>query len=264
MSSLARELREAREGKQITLQQVSELTLINVEFLEAIEENNLTFLPPAYVRAFIREYALVVGVDAKRAIRLYDAELAQKEAAKQKEAEPGRAHDPEESRLRMSLTALGKSLFAKKPAWPVTIAIAVFTVIIVVIALQDRSPEVVTQEIPFQSIVQETEERIGGTIADQEDVQPSVQTTPADSLTLFAVITDSVWIQILIDNQEPREYIFPPGRRRSWKARERFLVTLGNAGAVQFTLDDKLLGVLGDTGAVIRNIEFTRQMLNAQ
>jgi cytoskeletal protein RodZ len=264
MSSLAQELQDAREGKHITLQQISDLTLIDVEFLEAIEGNNLTFLPPAYVRAFIREYAMVVGIDSRRAMRLYDGELAQKEAAKGQGAEPGEVLTPGESRPRTSLTALAKSLFAQKPAWLVTIAIAIFTVIIVVLALQDRSPEVVTQEIPFQSIVQETQERIGGTIADQEDVQPTVQTTPADSLTLFAVITDSVWIQILIDNQEPREYLFPPDRRRSWRAREKFLVTLGNAGAVEFTLEGKLLGVMGDTGAVIRDIEFTRQMLNAQ
>ncbi len=263
MSSLAQELRKAREEKRITLQQVSDLTLINVQFLEAIEQDNLSFLPPAYVRAFIREYALAVGMDPKRAMKLHNAEFASAGHAREEE---GRQRElaPETPEARISLPVMQKALFSRKPAWLATVAITVFTVIVVTLALQDRSPEITTEEIPLQSMVEEAEERVGASIADQEAVLPETPILPADSLTLTAVITDSVWFQLLIDDQEPLEYIFPPNRRRSWKAREKFLVTLGNAGAVAFNLNDKLIGVLGNKGVVIRNIEFTRQMLGTE
>ena len=263
MDSLAQELRKSREARKITLQQVSDLTLINVQFLEAIEQDNLSFLPPAYVRAFIREYALAVGMDPRRAMKLHDAEVASTKPAPQ-EGNQRNAPFPEKPGPRMSLAGLRKALFGRKPAWLVTVAIAVFTVIIVALALQDSSPEIATEEIPFQSMVEEAEERVGASVADLEAVQPMTPAPPADSLTLTAVITDSVWFHLLIDDQEPLEYIFPPDRRKTWKAREKFLVTLGNAGAVEFNLNDKTIGILGDTGAVIRNVEFTRQTLGTE
>ncbi|MGB2959709.1 MAG: RodZ domain-containing protein [Bacteroidota bacterium] len=247
----------------MTLQQVSDLTLINVQFLEAIEQDNLSFLPPAYVRAFIREYALAVGMDPRRAMKLHDAGVASTKPAPQVRDQRN-ARIPETHGSRMSLTDMRKTLFGRRPAWLVTVAIAVFTVIIVALALQDGSPEIATQEIPFQSMVEEAEERVGASVANQEAMQPATPTPPADSLTLTAVITDSVWFHLLIDDQKPLEYIFPPNRRKTWKARKKFLVTLGNAGAVEFNLNDKTIGILGETGAVIRNVEFTRQTLDTE
>jgi cytoskeletal protein RodZ len=263
MSSLAKELRKLREERQITLQQVSDLTLINVQFLEAIEQDNLSFLPPAYVRAFIREYALAVGMDPRRAMKLHDAEFPPVGLAGQEEDQP-KSPTLEPPVSRLPLPGLRKTLFVGKPTWLVTVAIAAFTIIIVALALQDRSPEVATEEIPFQNMVEEAEERVGASLADQEAVQPASPPPTADSLTLTAVITDSVWFHLQIDDQEPLEFIFPPDRRRMWKARERFLVTLGNAGAVEFNLNDKTIGVLGEMSAVIRNIEFTRQTLETE
>jgi cytoskeletal protein RodZ len=263
MSSLAKELRSAREERKVTLQQVSDLTLINVQFLEAIEQDNLSFLPPAYVRAFIREFALAVGMDPKRAMRLHDDEFPTSRPA-QSEEDQAESPAPDTAVTRDPLPGIRKALLSGKPTWVVTLAIAAFIVLIVVLALQDRSPEIATEEIPFESMVDETEERVGASLADQEALQPATLPPPADSLTLTAVITDSVWFHLLIDDQEPLEFIFPPERRRTWKAREKFLVTLGNAGGVEFNLNDKTIGVLGETGQVIRNVEFTRQTLETE
>jgi hypothetical protein len=62
----------------------------------------------------------------------------------------------------------------------------------------------------------------------------------------------------VVDSTAPREYIFHPGARPFWKARERFSVTLGSGGAVQFTLNDRQLGVLGKRGSVVRNYPISR------
>ena len=67
MGTLAEDLRTARQHGQLTLQQVADLTLVNVKFLEAIDRGDYAFLPQAYVRAFVREYAQVVGIDPARA-----------------------------------------------------------------------------------------------------------------------------------------------------------------------------------------------------
>ena len=54
MKTFFAELRKAREGKKMSLADISDATLINAKYLEAIEQGNTSILPQAYVRAFIR------------------------------------------------------------------------------------------------------------------------------------------------------------------------------------------------------------------
>jgi hypothetical protein len=56
--------------------------------------------------------------------------------------------------------------------------------------------------------------------------------------------------------------ILRAGIQVSWKARNRFLLTIGNAGGVEVTLNKRPFGPLGQRGAVVRNREFNRQSLN--
>ncbi|PGS46319.1 RodZ domain-containing protein [Bacillus sp. AFS041924] len=64
MTELGNYLREAREAKGLSIDDVQELTKIQKRYLEAIEEGNYEILPGQfYVRAFIKQYAETIGVD---------------------------------------------------------------------------------------------------------------------------------------------------------------------------------------------------------
>lgn len=57
-------LKEAREAKNISLDTLQETTKIQKRYLLAIEQGNLHILPGKfYARAFIKEYAVAVGLD---------------------------------------------------------------------------------------------------------------------------------------------------------------------------------------------------------
>ena len=60
---LSTELRAAREARGMSLDDIAQSTLINVDFLKAIEAGDTDILPAAYVRAFLRAYASSVGLD---------------------------------------------------------------------------------------------------------------------------------------------------------------------------------------------------------
>jgi hypothetical protein len=111
-------------------------------------------------------------------------------------------------------------------------------------------------EIPFQNIVKEQEDQSAA-----NHPAPPPPPRRADSLTLAASVSDTVWMTVTVDSLPPREYIFHPGAKASWKAGNRFLVTLGNAGAVSFALDRQQLGTLGRRGNVVRNVSLTRQTI---
>ncbi|HSD64233.1 MAG TPA: helix-turn-helix transcriptional regulator, partial [Ignavibacteriaceae bacterium] len=70
---LAEELKAARIKNNFTLKQLSSRTRIDIKFLEAIEEGNFSFLPEIYVKAFIKEYAVVVGIDGDIILKKYEA-----------------------------------------------------------------------------------------------------------------------------------------------------------------------------------------------
>ncbi|API71661.1 helix-turn-helix domain-containing protein [Leuconostoc suionicum] len=62
-NQIGEQLKAARLEKQLSLDDIQEITKIQRRYLLAIEENNLSVLPgDFYVRAFIRQYALAVGL----------------------------------------------------------------------------------------------------------------------------------------------------------------------------------------------------------
>src|SRR5690625_1769033 len=61
---IGEKLKEAREAKSISLDSLQETTKIQKRYLIAIEQGNLHILPGKfYARAFIKEYAIAVGLD---------------------------------------------------------------------------------------------------------------------------------------------------------------------------------------------------------
>ncbi len=65
------ELKQQREKAGITLQNVAAKTRIDIKFLEALEDGNFNFLPDIYVKAFIKQYAKVVGLDEEETLQSY-------------------------------------------------------------------------------------------------------------------------------------------------------------------------------------------------
>ena len=70
---IAEELKKARLKNNLTLRQLTSRTRIDIKFLEAMEEGNFSFLPEIYVKAFIKEYADVVGLDGDLILKKYEA-----------------------------------------------------------------------------------------------------------------------------------------------------------------------------------------------
>lgn len=76
MSELGNRLREAREEKGLTLDDLEEMTKIQKRYLKGIEEGNYDLIPGKfYVRAFIKQYAETVGLDADLVFEEYRSEI---------------------------------------------------------------------------------------------------------------------------------------------------------------------------------------------
>lgn len=77
MSGIGEQLRKAREAKGLSISDIEKATKIQSRYLEAIENNDFDKLPgDFYVRAFIRQYAQIVGLDGKELLNQYQGEVA--------------------------------------------------------------------------------------------------------------------------------------------------------------------------------------------
>lgn len=66
---IGEQLKSARLVKHLTLDDIQDITKIQVKYLEAIETNNLSVLPgDFYVRAFIRQYAMAVNLNPEEVL----------------------------------------------------------------------------------------------------------------------------------------------------------------------------------------------------
>jgi len=69
-------LREARERRGVSLRQIANATKISIGFLEALERNDISRLPGGiFSRAFVRAYALEVGLEPEALIQEFLAQF---------------------------------------------------------------------------------------------------------------------------------------------------------------------------------------------
>jgi len=77
MSTVAEQLRQAREAKGLTVQQVAEITKIRTDHLIALEEGDFNmFSAPVYIRGFVRNYSTLLKLDVPQIMACLDTELS--------------------------------------------------------------------------------------------------------------------------------------------------------------------------------------------
>ncbi len=76
MSTVAEQLRQAREAQHLTVHHVAEITKIRTDHIRALEQGNFdVFSAPVYIRGFARTYATLLKLDVPKLMAALDAEL---------------------------------------------------------------------------------------------------------------------------------------------------------------------------------------------
>ena len=88
MIEIGRQLREAREKNNLTIEQVEEMTRIREKYIRAIENGDFYLIPEeVYLKGFIRSLANCVGLDGDMMVRQYNELCKINEALIQKKRE---------------------------------------------------------------------------------------------------------------------------------------------------------------------------------
>lgn len=129
MSEFGTQLKEARETRGLSLQQVAASTKISVSVLEALERGDFPRLPGGiFSRAFVRSYAVEVGANADEVVAKFVSELDAATPATAEAVRPDVTEDDiaflERQRraslfLRVGLIVLALVLIGSLVAWQV-------------------------------------------------------------------------------------------------------------------------------------------------
>ena len=292
MESFFSELKRAREARNISLAEISDATLINMKMLEALERGDTGSLPEAYVRAFIRGYAGAVGLDKEITIAKYDAARKPRPLVVQPAApvappqnRPLSLPQPEPAKSPHVLGGRFKNILSK-------IGFAIAVLVLIDLALWNiltKEPPPAIQEAPFREVIREHEKKAGllDSTATHKNAQPptgastsaarkdSTLGRPAiatpivpidkDSLTLVATTSDSVWIQIVVDDENLTEHYLLPHSTMQWRARNEFWISaIGNPTAIKLALNNKPIAVPVRPGFVTRDVRLNRESLQTR
>lgn len=254
---IGRALREAREARGLSLEKVEEETKIRKKFILAMEEERFEQLPggPVYVRAFLKSYARSLNLPVDELLDSYTSKNESQVAGKPPEAEVARQQNRDSNataypwrRVEPASSTEEKSARERLVRLYAAIAVALVGILI--------SSYLATGGMGLKSQPEKPE--LGGDPISTPGALPEQGplTIANRTLSLILNVTNTrSWMRVEVDGSPAFEGELAAGQSKNFEAKEKIWIKLGNAAAVEVTLNGKNLGYLGP-GTVVER-EFT-------
>ncbi|GAB5466536.1 MAG: hypothetical protein Kapaf2KO_19720 [Candidatus Kapaibacteriales bacterium] len=268
LTDIGLKLKAARESLGLSSSDISNITKIREHYIEDIENGDLSSISPIYAKSFVEAYAKAVKLDPSE----YKSEL-NAETAKMQAARPKTTPKSEESKKTIKNVRLGAGRDSGSPLKSITtkdnITRIAFAAIIVAVIVAVYTLYFAEAENDIEDPVMTSSETISDTTLididganddyseDESEGLLSGVFGGRDSIELEARAIDSSWVKIKMDGIRVDEKLIVPGQTVKWRAKERFVLTQGNVGALEIRRNGKLLEPFGPRGTVVKDVEIT-------
>jgi cytoskeletal protein RodZ len=272
MDDLGARLKEAREQRGVPLKTIATRTKISVAALEALERNDFSRLPGGiFGRAFVRAYALEIGLDPETTVADFQVHLdrSEREAAERQQIHVDITEDDREFLARqqralrllqigavvlgLAIVALG--IWQAPRLWkrltgdpaPATAPAAVPQQSSEVLPSSPTPPAPLSEAVP-----------LAGTPAADQAVTASAPAGAAPSapvagrMVVEFVLTGDCWVVASVDGGRSVSELMHAGDRRRFEAEREVFLDVGNAGVVQLTIDGAPAKPLGGPGVHVQ------------
>jgi cytoskeleton protein RodZ len=258
-------LRLARERRGVTLRQIANATKISVGVLEALERNDITRLPGGiFGRAFVRSYAIEVGLDPEVTIQEFVAQFPH-DSVTVGHPTSGRIEDNAAveserqtagtflSLLAISIPIAGVVLYfgtagrraVDEAPVPITVEAA---------APAPEPKPAVDPPAPFPG-ASTPAAPAAAPAAVPVAAAPAPATAPpppdGDRLTIVLSVKRPCFVSATVDGEKVVDRLLQPGERRTIEVRREMVLTAGDAAAISMTLNGADAKALGKTGEVV-------------
>jgi cytoskeletal protein RodZ len=276
LPSFGEKLKQEREKRKITLEQISVSTKIGTRMLQALEENKFNQLPGGiFNKGFVRAYCRVVGLDEDQTVAAYleasgDRPPVSIEAGSHADGRGETAVRDTEQNL--GRPQAGNDGSARQFPWGLFAA----ALLIIALALYFWShhrrehtglsvppPPATAMTTPAkhassQGSGEMSAQSTGGHYAESASVakkippkvSPSPLTAVAGEFTVVVLAREQSWVSVTADGMRMSSELLEAGSESTVNARKEISVKIGNAGGVDLKFNGRKLDPLGEFGEV--------------
>jgi cytoskeleton protein RodZ len=239
MTSFGEYLRRERETRGVSLREIATATRIGVCFLQALEDDRLDRLPGGiFPRAFLRQYAAHLALDVEKVLDEFT-----------------RAHADGLAQKPVERAAPETAWFLRQP-WCGRLGTAAGVVVIAgalfVGGRQSSTPKRASLDVP---VVQTVPARVYPT--------PTPEAQPPAGLKLTLTAQQDCWVEIQVDGRSVLNRVLAVGETTTLEATDEFRLSVGNAGGLALSVNDRPGIPLGRSGEVKRGILINRESLSS-
>ncbi len=275
-------LREARESRNLSLEQVSRTTRIHAHVLKALEADDTAKLGVVYTKSFLRLYADFLGLNKDEIIARFLAATPEAAVTIIKKVA---ASAPAPQRLVVRLTAeIGRRLWVqvqrllRRVPWQ-RVAVVLLAALLLfgtgrwiggcrararerravaAVASSTAGKTGASKTAPSRTTAQSAPKP-----ADRkEDGKKAVLVSAASkketkNVALAVKALGKTWLQVKADGKIIFQGVLAKGSLESWKADEKIELWIGDAGALQLEVNGRFLDRIGRRGQTLKEVLIT-------
>ena len=263
------ELRRERELREVTREQLADVTKVSIRQIEALEAGRFELLPArVFARGFVLALARHLGLDAERTAAAFNHVHEEWSADRERTSASNVGSSPSH-RIRLSRPRKNVSLNTTALGVAVALVLALLTGVAAVLKGRAGASEgsVARIETPVESTPIPDALRLPPAIAaavvpvpsERPLVEPAIArpaqaiAPPGAGRTLTLTFSDDCWTEVSVDGRVLAAELFRKGTTRRFEGGRTFVLTLGNAGGVEVDVDGAAIGAVGQLGQVVRN-----------
>lgn len=280
MGSFGERLRREREMRGITIEEIAEATKIGSRNLRALEDEHFGLLPGGiFNKGFVRAYSKYLGLDEEQAVADYiAAETSFREASSGELDVPVQSDRGGSKAVPITialLLVLAAGSFAgwryiKKKAMEVADRQAS------TLPAQPKNPaapppgsaqaaappnaSVPSAAVPAPDPNATPAATSSAVAAPSVATNAALESVPADGFVVLVKARQDSWVSAQADGKSVLAETLKAANEKTLRARDRIVLTLGNAGGVQVSYNGKDLN-LGNVSGQVRTLVFTAQGL---
>lgn len=269
MSSVGEILKNTREAKGITIEQVAEATSIRMLYLVAIENEQFNLVPgEVYLKGFIRNYANYIGLNGPAMVEKYKEQVAANKKHEhslptqpQEFAEPQKTSifSQSNSELSKGNSCVIKSFASKMMSKNLILALSCIVALLFLGYIisgfffdeKGKDDNKINNVVSTQTSLKKPKE---STVLKEQDSVYAVK--DAASIEVQVVYSAECWTEAYADGKESFIGLMSNGKSINWSADKELVIKLGNVRAAKITCNGQEIPYGPDeNGVVVRTFK---------
>ncbi|MFA5038436.1 MAG: helix-turn-helix domain-containing protein [Candidatus Omnitrophota bacterium] len=266
-------LKEARESKNISLEEAVKATHIHLSVLKSLESDDYSSISPVYAKGFFKLYAEFLGVSKEEVMERFQSAGQGQKKTSQKVIIPEASREASGAggtdllaRLASAVRGIDRrvfiilvlivlvffgfrairSMFARRPARPAA-----------AVAVKEKAPAPVKKD----ALAATKKNAVSGKAKSQASAKAGVA---KEKVVLVVRAKTKTWLQVKVDGRTAFQNILNRGAAESWTANQKIEMMIGDAGGVELELNGRILEKIGRPGQALKQVVVTREGLTVE